>query len=491
MICSLRRRARLLAPLLGLALAACAQVTNPATGKREFTTLTPAQEQQIGQQEHPKILQQFGGAYPDPALQGYVTELGETMKNVSELANQEFTFTLLNSDVINAFALPGGYVYVSRGLLALAENEAELAGVIGHEIGHVTARHTAQRQTEETKKDGATAIGTVLTSIFLGPEAAGLFQQAAKPFGDAYVASYSRDQELQADELGIRYLQRAGYDPRAMATFLSKLNQQSQLDQRLAGVEGDPAANWFATHPRTLDRVEAALNEEGVAAGGKLNRDAYLAKIDGMIYGEDPSQGFVRGSQFIHPDLQFAFDAPAGFQLQNTPTVVVGQGRDAAFQFDLVQLAPSASLREYVGQTWARQLGAQRLEDVQGFEVNGMQGARAVTRGQTERGPVIVRLAAIRADGRNVYRFMFLDQGQGGAAFDQTVGSFRRLSAAEAEQLGPRRIVLAPVQAGDNRSTFGARMAVDQAPAEEFAILNALALEDGLRAGEQVKLVVE
>ena len=491
MIRSLRRRARLLVLPLGLALAACTQVVNPATGKREFTTLTPAQEQQIGDQEHPKILQQFGGAYPDPTLQTYVTEIGERMKSVSELANQEFTFTLLNTETVNAFALPGGYVYVTRGLLALAENEAELAGVIGHEIGHVTARHTAQRQTQSTVAGGATALGTLLAGIFVGGAAADLVQQGGGIGAQAYLASYSRDQELQADELGIRYLQRAGYDPRAMATFLSKLNAQSELDQRLAGVQEDPVAAFFASHPRTLDRVEAALREPGVAAGGELDRDAYLARIDGLIYGEDPTQGFVRGSRFVHPQLRVAFEAPPRFQLQNTPTAVIGQAQEAAFQFDLVQVAAGASLRDYVGQTWARELGAQRIEDVQGFEVDGLQGARAVTRGQTRSGPVIVRLAAIRADGRNVYRFMFIDQGQGAAAFEQTVGSFRQLSADEAAQFGPRRIALAPVEAGDSRSTFARRMAIEQAPEQQFEILNADVLEGGLRAGETVKLIVE
>jgi predicted Zn-dependent protease len=488
---ALCRPLRLLVVPLGLALAACAQVVNPATGEREYTTLTPAQEQQIGQQEHPKILQQFGGAYPDPALQAYVTEIGEKMKGVSELANQEFTFTLLNTDTVNAFALPGGYVYVTRGLLALAENEAELAGVIGHEIGHVTGRHTAQRQTQATVAGGLGTLGVLGAAILGGGAAAELAQQAVQVGGQAYLAGYSRDQELEADELGIRYLQRAGYDPRSMATFLAKLNEQSELDRQLAGVQGDPAASWFATHPRTLDRVEAALREEGVTAGGELNRGAYLQKIGGMIYGEDPTQGFVRGSRFIHPQLGVAFEAPQRYQLENTPQAVVGQAQGGAFKFDLVQVAAGADLRDYVGQTWARELGAQRIEGVQGFEVNGMRGARAATRAQSQSGPVVVRLAAIRADGRNVYRFMFIDQGQGTAAFQQTVDSFHRLSASEAAEFGPRRIVLAPVRAGDTSNSFARRMAVERAPAEQFQILNALALEDGLRAGEQVKLIAE
>ena len=247
----------------------------------------------------------------------------------SDQPDAEFTFTLLDSEVPNAFALPGGYVYITRGLLALAETEAEMAGVLGHEIGHVTARHTAQRQTQATGAGVLATLGTIAAAVLGGEVAGQLAQQATGVGAQAYLASYSRDQEFQADDLGVGYMTAAGYDPDAMATFLEKLAAESALDREIAGGDGDPAESWFATHPRTLDRVQRTADEAKASTngGGRAGREEYLARIDGLIYGEDPRQGLVRGRQFVHPDLGFAFEAPPGFGLQNTPQAVLARDR--------------------------------------------------------------------------------------------------------------------------------------------------------------------
>ena len=182
------------------------------------------------QAQHPQVLLQFGGAYDDPELQAYVTRTGRQLVAVSELPKEEFTFTVLDSDVINAFALPGGYVYITRGLLALADDEAELAGVMAHEIGHVTARHSAQRYSRGALAQGGVAIGTILAGVLGGGAAAQLAQQAGGAGAQAYLAGYSRDQEFQADELGVRYLARGGYDPAAMSSFLDEARAQRPAD---------------------------------------------------------------------------------------------------------------------------------------------------------------------------------------------------------------------------------------------------------------------
>ena len=486
---TLRRLLLLFVQPVGLAAAACTQVVNPATGQREFTTLTPAQEVQIGREQHPSVLQEFGGEYRDPALQAYVREIGQRLKNVSEMADQEFTFTLLNSDTVNAFALPGGYVYLTRGLLALAENEAEMAGVLGHEIAHVTARHTAQRHTRATQAGLLATLGTIGAAV-LGGQAAGELAQGALGVGaQAWVASYSREQELEADRLGIRYLRAAGYDPQAMASFLQKLNDQSALERRLAG-SPEAGLSWFATHPRTLDRVHLAVAEVGGAGTGRLGGDDYLRRIDGMIWGDDPAQGLVRGSAFVHPELRFAFEAPRGFQLQNTPSAVFGQGPGgASFQFDLARVPPGADLRDHVG-SWARELGAQRLDRLSSTEVGGLPAALASTAGQTRQGRVAVHLGAIRAEGENVYRFLFIEAPGSDRAFRTTFESFRRLGASEAAAIRPQRVRAIEVRPGDPPQSLAARMTLD-APEEQFRILNQLALQEPLRAGERVKIVTE
>jgi predicted Zn-dependent protease len=486
-----------LLPLLGLP-AACERVVNPATGEAEYTTLGPEEERAIGARQHPQVLQQFGGAYPDEALQRYVEQVGERLVEVSDVPGRDFTFTVLNSDVPNAFALPGGYVYATRGLLTLAENEAEIAGVIGHEIGHVAARHAAQRQTQTTGAGILATLGTIGAALLGGETAAQLAQQVGGLGAEAWVAGYSRDQELEADDLGLGYMAEAGYDPRAMATFLEKLDQQTELSQRLAGQEDGAGFNWFATHPRTLDRVERVAAEVAEDAGtGRLGREEYLERIDGLIYGENPAQGLIRGRRFIHPELGFAFEAPPRFRLRNLPSAVVGgDGSGRTMRFDAARVAPGRDMVDYMAGDWARALRGAQLQNVQSAEVNGLPAAMAQTSGRLSDGrPVDVALAAIRAGDERVYRFMFLSPGGMGRdeaqGYATTVDSFERLSSDEAAAFQPRRIAGVEVEGGQSLDELAERMAVEALPREQLALLNRNALVgDGLGPGELVKLIV-
>ncbi|MGH6720354.1 MAG: M48 family metalloprotease [Alphaproteobacteria bacterium] len=262
--------------LLAFALAAGSGCTvNPATGQQEFTVVGPEQEAAMGRAEHPKALEAFGGVYEeDIELNAYVAGVGARLRAVSELEDQPFTFTVLDSPVVNAFALPGGYVYVTRGLLALAATEAELAGVLAHEIGHVTARHTAQRVTTGL----FASLGAAVLGAATGNQAVADLAQVGAA---AYVQSFSREQELEADTLGVRYLVRAGYDPRAMASFLRSLELHGVFEATLAGREGrEPEASLFASHPRTAERIvlatDAAIAESGLADEPFVGRDVHL-----------------------------------------------------------------------------------------------------------------------------------------------------------------------------------------------------------------------
>lgn len=481
------RLAPIIMVLLGLA-AGCTPVVNPATGELQYTSMSPAEEMRVGRAEHPRVLAQFGGAYADRKVQAYVTRVGEALVAVSELSDLDFTFTVLDSEIVNAFALPGGYVYVTRGLLALADDEAELAGVLAHEIGHVTARHTAQRYDRAQLGSIGAGLATVVGGVLLGDAGAQLGQQLGGLGAAAYVQSYSREQEFEADQLGVRYLTRAGYEPRAMASFLAKLRAKDELD-RAAGRGGRGVPEFLASHPRAADRVARAAREAG-GGPGRLDRDAYLAAIDGLVYGSSPAQGFVRGRTFEHPELRVRFTAPEGFELANTPARVVG--RDAAGRlllFDAGKSTRGGDLVAYLRDDWLRE---QRLGDLQRLELAGKPAALAsgVVTVNRRRAPALFGVVA--GGGGSVWRFILVNpRGLARTEVDlllATIRSVDNLSAAEAARLQPERIEVVTVQPGDSIDSLAARMRVPERPRETFMLLNGLNGR-ALRPGEQVKLV--
>lgn len=464
--------------------------TNPATGQEQFAALmSPQQERQVGAEQHPRITQQFGGAYDERSIADYVTGLGQRLAAQSEMPELNFTFTVLDSPIVNAFALPGGYVYVTRGLMALAENEAELAGVIAHEIGHVTARHSAERYSQNVVANLGVALLGVLTRSNELANVAGYGAQA-------YLQSYSRGQEFEADTLGVRYLTRAGYAPDAMASFLSKLDRHSRLQAQLAGRSPDSVdqTNIMATHPRTLDRVEAARQAANVSAvaNPRIARNEYLRKLDGMLYGDNPDQGFVRNRDFIHPTLRFRFTVPDGFTLVNGQTKVQATGpNNAVISFDMGKAQGNPSPSAYL-QAWAGNL---RLSNIETIDVNGQRAATGAARTSSNAGPVDVRLVAIAGDDGSFYRFAFITPAQMTNQLSQglreTTYSFRRLNAAEAAAVKPERLRIHTVRAGDTAASLAARMPAGPLAAERFATLNGLQVGQLPPAGTLVKIVTE
>jgi predicted Zn-dependent protease len=482
--------------ILASALGGC--TTNPATGSQSFTAfMSPEKEVEVGRDEHPKILKHYGGELDDPKLRAYVDNVGQRLAQHSELPELKFTFTVLNSDITNAFALPGGYIYVSRGLLSLASNEAELAGVLGHEIGHVTARHTAQRYSRAVATGiAATAVG-VLESIFLGTNVVG---QVGAQAGQLYLASYSRDQELEADTLGVRYLGKTGYAPNAMSSFLAKLEAESALTAELAGKPGSTNEfNIMATHPRTQDRVReaiAAAREQGaVPADARIGREEFLNAIDGMAYGGDRKSGFVRNRVFVHPAMRFQFEVPPGFVLINSDRNVAATGpNNATILFDRESKPQVAgvAMTNYLSAVWGRNL---RLQQVERLMINEMDAATAAARVQTNSGARDLRLVAIRYDASTIYRFLFVTQPADTAGLNEwlrrTTYSFRRLTEAEAARANPLKVRVVTVGATDTVQSLSRRMAFDTAQERRFRLINGLQADDAVRPGERVKIIAD
>jgi predicted Zn-dependent protease len=483
--------------LLGAAatLAGCASQTSPATGRQFYSSMDTQQEARLGAEEHPKILAEFGGVYDEkPNLNAYVTQLGNAVAKNAERNDVEYTFTVLNTEQINAFALPGGYVYITRGLLTLANNEAEVAGVLGHEIGHVNARHTAEREGQAQKAQVGAVIAQVLGQIVGGDTGGQLAGAAAGEIGANYLGAHSQEQEFEADSLGVRYLTKASYDPQAMASFLDSLNNETHLEARIAG--NDAAADAYSmkqSHPRTPDRVQRAIAEAGVPVEGAIvNRDRLLQQIDGMAWGPDPRDGVIKGTTFIHPGLRFAFDAPSGMKLQNSPDAVVGQSDNAAMIFDLAPTAPSGDLTQYVASEW--QEGA-KVSDVESFQVNGMDAATGVAKGTINDTPVAIRMVAIRQSAKMVYRLLYATPPSSFNAMDKqfiaSAQSFRPISAEEASGYAPKRIRVVTVKEGDTVASLAQQMQVDDDPAGWFTVINHLGANAQLQPGQKVKLIVE
>ena len=477
--------------LLSLTPAACTPVRNPATGELQYTSMTPAEERRIGREEHPKILESFGGAYDDPELAAYLEEVGQRVARVSEIPELRFTFTLLDTPDVNAFALPGGYVYVTRGLLALVNDEAELAGVLGHEIGHIAARHTALRYDQAMLGQLGALGATILGAVLFGEEGARLGADLGTLAATAYVQGYSRQQEFEADQLGIRYLVRAGYDARAMASFLDSLERYDALQTKLRGGRGEEIPSWLASHPRTADRVRRAAEEAMAAAGGATDRERLLAAIDGMVFGDSPAHGWVEGRSFVHPVLRFRFTAPEGFRLENSPEVVAGEDGDGRLLlFDIAAREPGTSLVGYLRRVWGEDLDFDEL--MPGWTERGYDAAIGIARVRVDGERRRAFFGVIAGEGRTVYRFLYLTRRANRRErrrFEAVLDSFARLTPAEAARLRPLRIVVHRVEPADTVDRLVARMQVERLPREHFLVLNALREGVPLQPGLRVKLV--
>jgi predicted Zn-dependent protease len=447
---------------------------------------------QSAAQQHPQVVQEFGGAV-DARTAAYVTDVGRrtaAQSGIQGAGQGVYTFTTLNSPVVNAFAVPGGYIYITRQLLGLMENEAELAFVLGHEVGHVAADHSRGRQ----NRGILTQLGALAVGVLTG---SGELAQVAGQFGQGLFLSYSREQEYEADTLGIRYIAGAGYDANASAGILASLGTAEALDARVQGREDQRSVpSWARTHPLSEERVRranAVASQLQRPAAGNLGRDQFLAAIDGLLWGDDPAQGVIEGRQFLHPDLRLAFTAPQGYGMQNGTRAVTIAGSNGQAQFSTGQFA--GDLSGYIAQVYRGLVGQQaaqlQIPQPQTANVNGIPAAYTTTRVATQQGQLDVSVFAYRWDSNTAYHFVTITQaGAGLGPFASMVSSLRRLSAAEAAAIRPRVIDVVTVRAGDTLQSLANRMAYSDFKLERFLTLNSLQANSAVRPGDKVKIVV-
>jgi predicted Zn-dependent protease len=442
-------------------------------------------------QQHSQIVAEFGGEETG-ARAAYVSSIGRRVAANANVQGQggAFRFTVLNSPVNNAFAVPGGYIYITRQLLGLMNDEAELALVLGHEVGHIDARHSRER-----------SRGSLLTNVLAG--LAGIvtgssqIAQAAGQIGQTYLLSFSRNQEYEADDFGIRYISAVGYDPAAAASMFQSLGAATSLDSRAAGRNDERSTpSWARTHPLSEDRVRRATAQAqrtGLAGRGNRNRDQFLAQIDGLLVGDDPRQGVIEGRDFLHPDLRFGFTAPQGYGMQNGARAVSITGSGGQAQFGTGQFR--GDLSSHIVQVYRGLVGAQagqlQIPQPRITDVNGIPAAYTTTRIATGQQQLDVSVFAYGWDADTAYHFVTITPaGTGIGPFQSMVGSLRRLSASEAAAIRPRVIDVVTVRPGDTVQSLAARMAYQDLKLERFLTLNALSANSALRPGDKVKLVV-
>lgn len=464
--------------LAALALAGCAATGGPLG-------LSPQQEQALGDQQHPQILASFGGEIDDPQLKAYVENVFNRLM-AADPTLPPMNIYVLDSPIVNAMAVPG-HIYVTRGLLTLANSEAELAGVIGHEIGHNKERHIAKR----VSRSNLAQIGAVAAAILTGDaDTAQLVGQGAQ----LYLLRFSRQQEYESDLVGTRLLASSGYDPIGAAQFLNTLGNWTNLEAQIAGVQQPP--EYLKTHPNSANRVARAAQEANALkqAGGvseERNRNVYLNAIDGLLYGDDPvKQGYISGNDFIHPQMRFAFSVPNGFEMQNSSQAVVARSQTGAqmqFSSAASQQGPAA-LIDQISQSLKVQLGA-----TQRLTVAGRNAAAAQGRANTQGGAVDVTAYAIQWEGASHFIFLWVTPAnrtsQWMPSINQSVQSLRDVDPRSLNVPNARRVDVVTAQRGDSTPALARYMAFPNYQQERFLIMNGLGPNGAVRSGERYKLI--
>lgn len=477
-----------LAMLAAMLLAGCATLDNQGIQTVEPIEAPAAPKvitESTSSAEHKRMVALFGGAYKNAAIEHYLDGVLTKFATTGDLDGKTYKVTILNSPIVNAFALPSGDLFVTRGLLALANDGSEVAAVMAHEIAHVTARHAFARAEEEKRAAVISKVAQLVQTKQRGAE----IEASAK----LSIAGFSRQQELDADRIGINTIAKAGYDPYGASRFLAALGRSVALRASLIGQNATPSKpDFLATHPSTPERVEVAVKvARGISAPdvGTRDREAYLSAIDGMMFGDDPSEGTIRGRRFTQPKLGFTFTAPDGFVLENSTQAVLGikEGGAEALRLDSVSVPETDKLDAYAHSGWIDGLLDSSIEKI---TVNGLPAITASARA----GEWNFRLAVIRFGNGEVYRMIFATHGLDEAhetAFRAAIQSFRKIGPDEADAVKPLSIGLVAAKAGDTAASVSNKMVVQDKPFETFELLNGLEGEANLTPGERYKLVVE
>lgn len=439
----------------------------------------------VAQQQHQRMVQAFGGEYRAPAVQEVLASLLVQLRNATDSPGQTYRVTVLNSGLVNAFALPNGHLYVTRGLLILANDQAEVASVLAHEIAHVTARHAIERQELESR---SVLVSRVRAEVLNNPGAAQLVRDQAQ----VAIASFSRQQELEADRIGVQTLAAAGFDPYGAHRFLHSLGRNAELQDRASEARArTEGLDFTTTHPTTPDRIQQALlaaRQHGTPGLVGVERNRWLQALTGMIYGEDSNEGFVRGRTFLHPRLGISFVAPEGFFLENAPQAVLGMtpGATEALRFDSARVAGGVSLEKFLEDNRIEGLP---LSEVRPLSVHGLEGATGLARGSDW----TFRIAAIRVGGQ-VYRLILAARSftaETDQRFLASIESFRRLSSEEQARARPLRIAIHTARRGDTPEDLSARMGGVDRPLERFYLINGLEPGAPLEPGRAYKTIID
>ena len=468
--------------LFMLVLASCAR--NPVTGKRQIVLVSESQEIAMGRQSDPGIRGEYG-VVENAQLQAYLQSIGKKLVAVSHRPNLEWSFTVVDSPVVNAFAVPGGYIYFTRGILAYLANEAELAGVMGHEIGHVTARHSVRQITRTQLAQIGLGVGSVLSPTF------GQFGNLAESSLGLMFLRFSRDDERESDRLGVEYSARAAYDPREVSGFFDVLGRLSQAGDR------ETIPGWLSTHPDPPERVQTTrmLAQEWIQMLGlapermTVNRDGYLRNLDGMVFGDNPREGFAEGSRFYHPDLQFQILFPQGWRIENTKSAVLALDPQQAAQIQLsvAMVPPGTTAREYARLLAQRGMVPQRGDDV---TINGNRAFLAAYTIPVE-GGALAALAAFIEYRNQIFEVVGIttDFRRYGEALEQALRSFERVTEQRILRAQPDRLKLYTAREGDTLTAIAQRENNPRVDADQLAILNRMAMSQPITPGRVVKIV--
>lgn len=470
-----------------LALSACTSLTGSniavsQIGDNRAPTVVPQgtdpDDVVIGRREHPRIVAAYGGVYSDRPAEIMVARIVGRLLAAANQPNAQFQVTILDSSEVNAFALPGGYIYVTRGILALASDTSELAAVLAHEIAHVTLRH-ARARTDRTRT--TEIVDRVITGVFGGDTSTDATANRTRQS----MAAFSQNQELEADREGIKFAGKGGYDPQAAARFLGVMSRFASFSAGTNGGEG-----FLSSHPTTPARIQKALDTArtmfGQTALGETDRDGYLASISGLTFGDSPAQGSIVGRRFIHPASKFTFTVPNGYSLQNSQSAVVGVAGDGeAVRFDSADVQSNVALTDYLKSGWIAGLKA---DSVKSQSFNGIEMASGVA--QTDQW--FFRVSVMRLDGQ-VYRFIFAaksDSARFAQGAEATLKSFRRTDASDLNQVRKVSVRIITTKAGDTATSLARQMAGFDRGAELFYIINDLYPGDAVVPGEKYKMVV-
>jgi predicted Zn-dependent protease len=472
----------LLTLLVVFLIGSCAR--NPVTKRKQVVFMSEAQEIQLGKESDPQIIAEFG-LYQDSSLQLFINQKGREMTAISHRPKLDYQFRIVDSEVLNAFAVPGGYVYFTRGIMAYFNNEAEFAGVLGHEIGHIAARHSVKQQRDQI-------LGQVglIAGIVLAPGLAQLAEPASQGLQLLFL-KFSRDAERQSDELGVEYSTKIGYDATEMAGFFNTLSREGAK----SGAGEIP--EFLSTHPdpgsrnKTVGKLATDWKKKLNVSNPLVNRNTYLKRVEGLVYGEDPRQGYLENSIYYHPELRFQFAVPTGWQYQNTPSRVQMATKDGKAAMMLMPgkgSSPKEAANAFLEQNKLQPLDAKETT------VNGLKAVAVIADAQAQQGQQPIRTSSYFIQyGQSIYLLIGMSSAADfknyAGVFSSSQQSFKELTDAAKINKSPERIRLVTARSVSTLEQVLKENNVSEDRMEQHAILNGMALKDNVEAGMMLKVV--